>query len=212
MQWTNFAEIQSRFDPKLNLSRQQMTMRHYQEQAKLEQTDRHHRERVNIENRRLDAVAEADRENTRAVIERETISGKNALALADRNHMLGQFAKGSELIDAMIHSQLKQEEDWNNIMSDTMRQILVHDADTIKQSKLKELDHKHKIEAMQLDYNLKFAGMFLENEIRDSRVTFDKSIEVIFKVIERCLGLGEREVSNADVSDWVREAMGQAYR
>ena len=122
------------------------------------------------------------------------------------------MTQGSQLIDSMIHSQLKQEEDWNNIMADTMRQLLVSDADTIKQAKLKELDHRHKIEAMQLDYNLKFAGMLLENEIRDSRVTFDKSIEVIFKVIERCLGLGEREVRYEDVSDWVNEAMGQAMR
>lgn len=212
MQWTNFSEIQSRFDPQMNLNRQQMTMRHYQEQAKLDQIDRHHRERVNIENRRLEANSEAVRENARAIVDRETIAGKNALQLADRNHILGQMTQGSQLIDSMIHSQLKQEEEWNNIVADTMRQLLVSDAEKIKQAKLKELDHRHKIEVMQLEYNLKLVEMFLENEIRDSRVTFDKSIEVIFKVIERCLGLGEQDVSRDDVSSWVNEAMGQAHR
>jgi hypothetical protein len=207
MQWTNLAEIESRFDPRMRLSREQMTMRHYQEQAKLEQSDRHHSERLRIENRRIEASAEAERENSRAIVQRETIAGRNALDLANRNHLLGQFSQGSQLIDSMIHSQLKQEEDWNNVMADTMRQLLMSDADTIKQTKLKELDHKHKIEELQLTHNLAIASMVLEHEIKNLRVSFDKSCDLIFKIIERVLGFGDREVQRVEVKNAIDQVV-----
>ncbi len=207
MQWTNLAEIESRFDPRMRLSREQMTMRHYQEQAKLDQAERHHFERVRLENRRIEANAEAERENSRAVVQREAVAGKNALALANRNHLLGQFSQSSQLIDSMIHSQLKQEEDWNHVMADTMRQLLVSEADTIKQTKLKELDQRHKIEALQLTHNLAIASMVLEHELQNLRVSFDKSCDLIFKIIERVLGFGDREVQRGEVKNAIDQVV-----
>lgn len=212
MQWVSIADLQARFDPKTRLAYEDHHLKRCIAQAKIEQTERHHAERMQIENMRADAKIESERIEAEASVTRERIAGQNALNLADRNHILGQLTQGSQLIDSMIHSQLKQEEDWNNIVADTMRQLFVSEADTIKQQRLKELDHKHKIESMTLEYNLRFTEMVLQNEIQNSRITYDKTCEVIFKLIERALGLGERYASQEDIASWVDEAMGQAYK
>jgi hypothetical protein len=211
MQWVSIADLQARFDPKVRLAYENQHLKRCIAQAQIEQSERHHSERMRLENMKLDSKIESERMQARATIEKEKIAGQNALYLADRNHILGQLTQGSQLIDSMIHSQLKQEEDWNNIVADTMRQLFISEADTIKQQRLKELDHKHKIESMTLEYNLRFTEMFLQNEIQNSRITYDKTCEVIFKLIERALGLGERYASKEDVASWVDEAMKQAY-
>ena len=203
-------------------------------QTLVEQSNRHHADKIQLENMKLNAKARAEEMQAVAIIEKEKIAGWNALYLADKNHshaleladknhshaislantnhFLGQLTQGSQLLDAMIHSQLKQEENWNNTIADTMRQLFISEADTIKQERLKELDHKHKIESMTLEYNLRFTELALQNELQNARVSYDKTCEVIFKLIERVLGLGERYASQEDISSWVNEAMGQAYK
>lgn len=252
MQWVSIADLQARFDPRVRLAYENQHLKRCIAQAQIDQADRHHRERLQVENMKIHAdrektkelVAQGDRHHNermqlenmkldakmkaeeiqaRATIEKEKIAGKNALDLADRNyinalslanrnHVLGQLTQGSQLIDSMILSQLKQEEDWSNTIADTMRQLFVSEADTIKQTRLKEIDHQHKIESMTLEYNLRFTEMFLQNEIQNSRVSYDKTCEVIFKLVERVSGLGDKYVNQDDITSWINEAMGQAYQ
>lgn len=168
MRW---IDLQHNLDPNYRIQSEKQHLQRCIAQAQLEQSERHHNERTRIEHMRLDAQAENEREHSRAIIEREHISGKNALALADRNHILGQLQQGSQLIDSMILSQLKQEEDWNATVADTMRQLFVTEADTIRQTKLKDLDHKHQIEKMTLEFNLRTVEMYVQNEIQNGVTT-----------------------------------------
>lgn len=219
MNFRSLANTIHRLDPKNSIAYEGQYLKKCIAQAQLEQSDRHHTEKMRLESMKLDAnrdqanaQIEREREQTRAIIEREKIAGQNALDLADRSHILGQLAQGSQLIDSMIHSELKQEEDWNAVFSDTMRGLILSEADLIKQERLRELEHRHKMEEMTLNFNLKFIEMFLQNEIQDQRVEHDKMCDIIFRVVERALGLGEQQVSQSDVSQWVSEAMGQAYK
>jgi hypothetical protein len=198
MQWVTIADLQARFDPKVRLAYENQHLKKCIAQAQFEQADRHHAERMRIESMKMDAKADAERTKALASIEKEKIAGQNALNLANRNHVLGQLTQGSQLIDSMIHSQLKQQEDWNNIVADTMRQLFVSEADTIKQQRLKELEHKHKIESLTLEYNLRTAEMILQNEMQKNRIPYDKLCEIMFKLVEGKLGLGEKMTSREE--------------
>lgn len=179
------------------------------EQAKIEQEERHHHERQALERERLSAGMEAAEIQGRAMVERERVSGDNAMSLATRSYALDQFSKSSALIDEMMMSTMRQDEEWNRTVSDTMRQLIVTEADTIRQERLRKLDHAHTVEKLQLESNLRMVEMVLSYELQNLRVAYDKTCDIIFRLVERALGLGEQHAEVDSVRAWVREAMDQ---
>jgi hypothetical protein len=185
-------------------------MQLYIAQGKMEQDERHHSEMMHLHHQKMESERERSTIEAHASIEKEIIAGKNAIALADRNHVLGQLAGGSAIIDDMIRSQLKQEEDWNATYADTMRQLFVTEGDTIRQTKIRELEHRHAIETKVFEFNTRIIEMYVQNHLMDSRIAFDKTCEIIFRLVERALGLGQDMASMDDVARWTREAMDGA--
>jgi hypothetical protein len=209
MQWVSIAQLQANADPHYRLKVQKQHMQECIAQARLEQTERHHQQRQIAERERLEAGMAAAEMQGRAMIEREHISGQNAIALAHHNHALAQSAKSSSLIDEMMMSIMRQDEEWNKTVADTMRGLILSEADTIKQERLRKLDHTHTLEKMQLESNLRMVEMVLTYELQNLRVSYDKTCDIIFRLIERALGLGPHQVQVDAVRDWVREAMEQ---
>jgi hypothetical protein len=205
MRWTSLAEISANLDPHYRAQIQKQQMQLYIAQGQAEQSERHHNAMMNLHYDKMNNERERAQIEAHASIEREIITGKNAIALADRNHILGQLAQSSTLIDDMVRSQLKQEEDWNAAFADTMRQLFVQEGDTVRQTKLKELEFKHAIETKVFEFNCKIIEKFVDSELADYRLVFEKSCEVIFKLIERALGFGDEMMSEADINELVRE-------
>lgn len=74
------------------------------------------------------------------------------------------------------------------------------------------LANQQKLEAMVLEYNLRVLMNVCDSNLQDWRVTYDGLNEILMKVIERILGLGDEQVSERDIERYVDEAMRQAYR
>jgi hypothetical protein len=178
-------------------------------QAKLEQDERHHYETQAFERERLEAEREIAEIQGRAIVEKERVAGENAISIATRNHALATAAKSSALFDEMLLSVVRQDEEWNRTCADTMRQLIVTEADTIKQERLRKLDQAHLIEKLRLESNLRLLEMAFSHELQNLRLTYDRTCDIIFRLVERALGLGANEVSGDMVHQWVREAMEQ---
>lgn len=202
MRWVSIAELQALADPRYRLAAQNQYMQQCIAQAKLEQAERHHSEQMQA------SIAVAQIQG-QAMIERERIKSEGAISLAAHTHALAQSAKSSALIDEMMLSIMRQDEEWNRTIADTMRTLIVTEADTIKQERLRKLEHEHLIEKLRLESNLRMMEMVLANELQDLRITFDKACDIIFRLVERALGLGQQLAETETIRDWVREAMGQ---
>lgn len=206
MQWVSVADLA---DPSRRQAAQDRHMQACIAQAKLEQEERHNYERVAVERERLEAGAEAARTQARADVERERIAGDNAISLATRTHALALAAKSSGLIDEMHMSLMRQEEEWGRMVGDAMRGLVLSEADTIKQERLRRLEQAHLVEKMRLECNLKMMEMALAHELQNLRVTYDRTCDIIFRLVERALGLGPDAVDPEDIRGWVQEAMAQ---
>ena len=209
MRWVSIAELQAQMDPHHRAVAQN---RHFQQcmaQAKFEQDERHHCERQQLESDRLDANLRVAEIQGRTMLERERIAGDNAMSLATRNHALAQSAKSSALIDEMVLSTIRQDEEWNRTFADTMRGLILNEADTIKQERLRKMDQDHLIEKLRLESNLRMVELVLAHELQNARVAYDKACDIIFRLVERALGLGPHQAEADQVRDWVREAMDQ---
>lgn len=202
MRWVSIADLKAQADPRFRLAQESQYLKSCIAQARLEQAERHHTEKMR-------ADAEIAEIQGRSIVERERITGENAIALASHNHALGQAAKSSALIDEMFLSHLREQEEWSRTMADTLRQVVVVEADTIRQERIKEMEHRHTIEQLKLENNLRMVEMVLTNELLDMRVSFDKACEIIFRLVERAFGLGPDGADPEQVRSWVREAMEQ---
>lgn len=209
MRWISIAELQANADPRYRLAAQNQHMQQCIAQAKLEQDERHHYERQAIEREKMEAGIEVAEIQGRAMVERERVAGENAISLATRTHALAMAAKSSAVFDEMLMSVVRQDEEWNRAYADVMRQLVLTEADAIKQERLRKLDQTNLVEKLCLESNLRMVEMAFAYEIQNLRVTYDKTCEIIFCLVERALGLGPQEANGEMVREWVREAMEQ---
>lgn len=70
-------------------------------------------------------------------------------------------------------------------------------------------NHAHLIEKLRLESNLKLLEMALSHELQNLRITYDRTCDIIFRLVERALGLGSQEANVEMVHQLVREAMEQ---
>jgi hypothetical protein len=141
-------------------------------------------------------------------IEADTIRQK-AVAKQQNDHDLSRLQLEHELrmrekqFDHMAGLQNKQV-DFQYV------QNLENQKANIQQQEQK-LKHRQEIEKLVLQYNFGVLEKYLDHHLQNLRVTFDKSCEIIFRVIERMLGLGEQQVRESDIDRMVQDAMKQAY-
>ncbi len=162
----------------------------------------------------------------------EEIRGGNERGLAIIEYALEQSGKASDNIDEMIQSELRKSEKWDADYSNMLLQLLTIKANTIAQVQLKQLDHSHEMEKSKhlakvekkiiklkdrhekekrvLDQNFQILERHLAHHLQNLRVSYDKACEIIFRLVERMLGLGDQQVSEGDISQYVREAMAAA--
>jgi hypothetical protein len=260
MNGVSIADLQARFDPHHRLQHQRLHLQRCIAQSQIEQRERHHQDKINLEQLRM----EAQREQQNATLQAKYIEGQNARDLASHNYALGQIGQISKVIDGMIDAGLRKSEAWDNSFAQTMQQLATIEADTIRQERLKRIDHSHNMEAKRLDhlhqmqakeqdhrhnvstrsidhnhslhskqvdelYREAFEGLqhqhqrekiileynnalimrFVDSHLKNYNLTFEKACDLVFRLVERSLGMGEQQASEADVSSWVREAMAQ---
>jgi hypothetical protein len=151
----------------------------------------------------------------------EEISGGNQRELSILNFALDNASKSSDLINDLFRSEIKKQEDWDNVHNNLISQLVLMSANVEAQKSLKKMEskqqkkmekmlHRQAKEKMSLEHNFKVLEMCLSNQLQDWRVTHDKACEVIFRMVEKMLGLGEHQVSEAEISQYVQEAMTMA--
>jgi hypothetical protein len=209
MRWVSIAELQSELDP---AKKRAMQNRHLEEcvaQAKMEQEERHHLERQRIEREKLETSIEVATIQGRNARELELLKAYNEQSLAMLSHTLGAADKSSSLIDEMARSTMRQEEEWHKAFTAAMSGLVLSEADTIKQERLRKLDQEHLIEKLRLESSLRMIELVLGNEVQNLRLTYDRTCEIIFRLVERALDLGAADAGPDAIREWVKEAMEQ---
>lgn len=77
------------------------------------------------------------------------------------------------------------------------------------QASIEKQQQKQKLEAMVLDYNLRVLEKNLDSLLQDKRVTYDGLNEILMRVISRFLGLGETQLNDWEMEQYIKEAMKQ---
>jgi frataxin-like iron-binding protein CyaY len=93
---------------------------------------------------------------------------------------------------------------------DYQAQKALEEQRTQLEKKSKKLSHRQELEKLVLQYNLEVLKKYIDSRLQDWRVTYDKANEIIFRLVERVLGLGDQQINEADISQYVREAMAAA--
>jgi hypothetical protein len=75
----------------------------------------------------------------------------------------------------------------------------------------KKLQHKQELEKLVLQYNLEILKKFLDSQLQDWRTTHTKASEIIFRLVEQMLGLGEQQVSECEMRRMYEDALNRAY-
>lgn len=78
-----------------------------------------------------------------------------------------------------------------------------------QQKSLEKQQQYQKLEAMVLDYNLRVLEKNLDSLLQDKRVTYDGLNEILMRVISRFLGLGEHQLNDWEMEQYIKEAMKQ---
>lgn len=237
-------DILMKFDPNYRLKTAKINLDTQLGKAKLEQKERHHSELLEFQRQKLALEQQQAEAQNLAILERERIAGKNAMALSVQNFIFSQLEANSQLLGDHYRSVLDRQRDWGNNFASIRKSLFEIEADTIRQkvlskqnhfqemermklaSKLKmkeqkqvfnfseieqKFRHKQELEKLILEYNLKFLEAELNNHLQDKRITYDGLNAILMRLIERVTGLSEQATAD-DVSRWVDEAMGQAYK
>ncbi len=178
-------------------------------QAKIEQDERHHYDRQQIEREKLETSIEVANIQGRKAQELERLKAHHDQSLAMLSHTLAGAAKSSSLIDEMTLATMRQDDEWNKTFISTMSALVLSEADTIKQERLRKLDHEQVVEKLRLESNLRILELVLGNEVQSSRITYDKMCEIIFRLVERAFDLGPADAGPDTIREWVKEAMDQ---
>lgn len=163
MKWISIAEALSRGSRHGGASEERRDIETALAQAKLEMTQHNHDERLAFDRERLAVQAEAAEKAEKA-------KGENALAELTRKHALDEATRSSGLIDAAWAGVIQRESAWNDVFADTMRQLLVIDADTVRQERLRKLDHVLAMERLRLESELKASESDVPDETLEAWV------------------------------------------
>lgn len=163
MKWISIAEALSGGASHNGAADERRSIEAALAQAKLEMAQNNHDERLAFDRERLAVQAEAAEKSEKA-------KGENALAELTRKHALDQAARSSALIDEAWAGVIQREGAWNEAFADTMRQLLVIDADTVRQERLRKLDHTLAMERMRLESELKRLDSDVPDETLDAWV------------------------------------------
>lgn len=74
-----------------------------------------------------------------------------------------------------------------------------------------KLQQKHALEKRTLDANFEKMAKHLEHVLQNYRVTYDGINDIVMRLIERFLGLGEHELSDEEMASYINEAV-RSYR
>jgi hypothetical protein len=70
-----------------------------------------------------------------------------------------------------VSGVIQREGAWNEVFADAMRQLLVIDADTVRQERLRKLDHALAMERLKLEAELKGLDSSVTDETLNAWVT-----------------------------------------
>lgn len=223
----NIKEQQARFSAETNMNIARMegeySLKRTQMQGEnaYEIASSRNRTDLDIAKSRNKTDLEVTKLQSMASMRLEEISGGNQRELSILNFALDNASKSSDLINDLFRSEIKKQEDWDNVHNNLISQLVLMSANVEAQKSLKKMEskqqkkmekmlHRQAKEKMSLEHNFKVLEMCLSNQLQDWRVTHDKACEVIFRMVEKMLGLGEHQVSEAEISQYVQEAITMA--
>lgn len=155
-------DIMARFNPEYRLKSHQLELEagkiqlHSQiEQAKLQQKQRHHQEMLEFQRQKIAIEQQQAEAQNQAIIEKEIIAGKNALALSINNFICTHLENNSQLLNDHYRSHLDRRREWENNITGIRKSLFEIEADTIRQKALLKQEHQQTIERMRLEAELK---------------------------------------------------------
>lgn len=166
-------DILMKFDPNYRLKSQKLSLDTQLAKAKLDQKERHHFELLEFQRQKLALEQHQAEAQNLAILERERIAGKNAMALSVQNFIFEQLNQNSQLLSTHYTSVLERQRDWGNNIASIRKSLFEIEADTIRQKALSRQNHLQEMERMKLASQLK---------IQEQQQVFDFSlIEQKFK-------------------------------
>lgn len=166
-------DILMKFNPNHRLKEQKISLDIQLEQAKLNQRDQHHYELLEFQKQKLALEQKQAEAQNLAILERERIAGKNAIALSVQNFIFSQLESNNQFLNERYKSVLERQRDWNNNIANIKKSLFEIEADTIRQKALSRQNHLQEMEKMELVSQLK---------IKEQQQFFDFSlIEQNFK-------------------------------
>ena len=107
-------DILMKFDPNYRLKMAKINLDTQLGKAKLEQKERHHSELLEFQRQKLALEQQQAEAQNLAILERERIAGKNAMALSVQNFIFSQLEANSQLLGDHYRSVLDRQRDWGN--------------------------------------------------------------------------------------------------
>lgn len=148
-------DLISRFNPDFRLKSSKIELDRQIAQAKIEQKERHHQELLEFQRQKSKMQDLQAREHNLALIEREKISGQNALALSVQEFIFRHLESNNQLLNQHYNSVLDRKRDWDNNIANTRRSLFEIEVDTIRQLALNKQKHQQQMEIMAFEHNLK---------------------------------------------------------
>lgn len=79
------------------------------------------------------------------------------------------------------------------------------------EKKEKKLQHAQELEKLVLQYNLGVLQKYVDSHLQDWRTEHTKTCEILFRLVEQMLGLGDQQVSESTMRRMYEDALARAY-
>lgn len=184
-------DILMKFDPNYRLKSQKLSLDTQIANAKLNQKERHHFELLEFQRQKLALEQQQAEAKNLAMLEREKIAGKNAMALSVQNFIFEQINQNSQLLNSHYVSTLERQRDWGNNIANIRKSLFEIEADTIRQKALSRQNHLQEMEKMKLASQLKmqeqqqiFDFSLLEQKFKNKQELERLTLEYNLKFLE----------------------------
>lgn len=184
-------DLMARFNPAYRLRSGKLQLDAQIAAAKIQQKERHHAELLEFQRQKTELERQTAEAGQIALLERERIAGRNALALGVQQFIFSQLAQNSAICNAQHQNHLERRRDWGNGIAAIRKSLFEIEADTIRQKALSRQEHQQTMERMKLESKLRrkeqkqsFDFQMLENQFRRKQDLERLTLEYNLKFLE----------------------------
>lgn len=184
-------DLLARFNPDYRLRSGKLQLDAQIAAAKIQQKERHHAELLEFQRQKTELERQTAEAGQIALLERERIAGRNALALGVQQFIFNQLEQNGAILNAQHQNHLERRRDWGNSISAIRKSLFEIEADTIRQKALSRQEHRQTMERMKLESKLRrkeqkqsFDFQMLENQFRRKQDLERLTLEYNLKFLE----------------------------